>query len=189
MPSITGTVTSGTKGSLVPILTFQATGDSCCYSFSGIPQIYTDLIFVTNASSNVAFAAANFSYFQPDPTSNTGSRSTLHTYGTSAPTHVRNTGEGNIITGNAGMQGAPAAGAYIAIEFNDYTNTSKTRSYSIRYGGSVNVNDTGNSVSVTSGTYDTTGGLTQAGISSYNGDHKWTANTWFTFYGVRRAGQ
>ena len=188
MPSITGTVTAGSKGSLVPILTFQADGNNCCYGFGSIPQIYTDLMLVSNLSSNVAFAASNFSYFAPEPTLE-GSRSTLHTYGTSAPTHVRNTGEGNIITGNAGMQGAPAAGAYVTIEFNDYTNTSKTRSYSIRYGGSVNVNDTGNSVSVTSGTYSTTGGLTQFGISSYNGDHKWTTNTWFSLYGVRRAGQ
>lgn len=192
MPSVIGNVTSPIKGAYVPIVSFTgAIGNACCYNFGAIPQIYSDLMLVMNGFNNSSSgsAAANFDGIAPGVTATnpTGTQVNLFTTGNASPSWSYNSDQ-NYIVGAQGA-GTQPSGSYIVWEMNDYANTNKFRSYTIRYGTNNNTLDSSNAVAVGSGTLRMKSGLTSFNISSFNGAHQWTNSTSFTLYGIKKTGQ
>ena len=165
------------QGAMVPIASVEMNGTATAFGFGSIPQIYQDLVIVTNIRSSSSAAAGWI--INNNPSGATYGVTTLKADGTSA-TSVR----GSAMSYGASQIGALGSSsgtpATMIAYFFDYTNSSRRKTWLQRTSSDLNGSGfTG----LEAHTNSFTAAITDIACSTANAAVLWTGS--ITLYGIK----
>jgi hypothetical protein len=153
------------------------------YTFSSIPQTYTDLMLIANIQNDGTSADGSFMRFNND----TGGSYIGNTfrYTQTIGTNGSYIPQGSYISEVAGAVGTATYANFshgVHMYIPNYTSTSTAKSANSKHGASINVNNNQNTINICGFQWTGTAAITSISLSGY-GTYP-TSNTTYTLYGI-----
>lgn len=161
----------------IPIATYTAPSSVSSYTFSSIPQTYTDLVLVSNVISTSGLIDVTMRYNGDGATTGLYSNTTFYSTGSVRASTGLTGGNQSYLT----YYGQPdATYLYSSIaQFMNYSNTSTNKSIMVHSGSSVGGTD------LIMNLYRSTSAISS--IYLYPQSQQFAAGTTFTLYGIEAA--
>jgi len=167
------------QSTYTPIATYNAAGNSATFTFTNIPQNYTDLVIVWSALSTVNNSSQmSFTY-----TTNGGQR-TLAAGGSGSGSSYSTTNSNYIYLANIPTNLSTTIPYSGIIYCNNYSNTNTYKTFLCKAG--QDLNGSGGLMLAVASSF-TTSGITSVGFSTNNGSNYFATASTFTLYGITAA--
>jgi hypothetical protein len=164
------------SSTMTPIATNTLTAAAYTVTFSSIPQTYTDLVLIVNATTT---ANSKNPVFRFNSDSGTNYSDTQLSGNGSTTSSGRDTNASGIYAGVVGISGGNES--TIICNIQNYANTTTNKSALIRTSSPFN------SVYTTVGLWRSTAAITSIDILTLSSGQNWSIGSSFTLYGIKAA--